>query len=803
MATDQDQLVLSISADTTAIRNALKKLTADSKAATDKIKNDFNGIGNNDNFKGVQTNFARSARAIEADAVNLRYQLNDIATGLASGQSPFTVLSQQAGQLSQILSASGGSIKQSFAAIGYAAAGMLNPINLAIVAVGVATYAATKYFSSVDSEAAKTNKELEDHATAIGKVIDKWGEALPTYQRVLEAIKAQQDAVSQTTALVAAQDEVFKKITNTFDQSLHAALVGVESDLQALGDDNGANKLITDLANLEKKVKDQTASGADFKQVLDDLKNSTLANTPTVKALADQIGAMIPQVDKAAQQIKQLAVETAGLRTAMNGPFNLQLPNLNQLGPLTSGDVMRSTMRDVSGQVSDAAREFIKARESFVAIASPDNDGVLRVGYWSDTVTDAFGNISKVVAGTTSTIAEAERDLTYRIGKAQQIIKNNLGDELFASLDEKQQAALDSIVYNYGNLPDRIAKVIKAGGSRAQVSQAISDLGTDNGGINAKRRNMEAELYGGADFSAKTKTASMSFKELLDDANRATSVLTATGSAMESVVGSTDDFGYAVARARKEQELLNKAQEENIPLTDAMRAQISAAAEAYGRAEQAINRQKDAARDSAKETKRNAQEWAQLGQQLAGIASSAVSGLVQDLRNGVSAGEAFRNMLSKIVDDLLQLALNQALQSLFKNLFSGMTGGVGGGGGGFFAAVSHTGGTAGYGTNRRAISPMAFANAPRMHSGGIAGLHAGEVPTILQRGEMVVPALQAGRSSTGSVSLGDVNIDMAQSGYVTADTSTAKAWGENVRKIIQVEMVRQSRPGGLLVRRPV
>jgi len=439
-------------------------------------------------------------------------------------------------------------------------------------------------------------------------------------------------------------------------------------------------------------------------------------------------------------------------------------------------------------------------------VAAPDNDGVLRVGYWSDTVTDAYGRVSKVVAGTTSTIEEANRDLAYRIAKAQQIVKNSIGEELFRGLDEKQQTALDSIVYNYGNLPDRVAKVIKAGGSRGQVAQAISDLGTDNKGINQKRRNMEAELYGGGDFSEKTKTASMSFKELLDDANRATSVLTATGSAMESVAGSTDDFGYAVARARKEQELLNKAQEENIPLTDAMKQQISAAADAYGRAEQAINKQKAAAKDSASATKRNAQEWQQLGQQLAGIGSSAVSGLVRDLRNGVSAGEAFRNMLSKIVDDLLQLALNSALQGLFKSLFSGLGSAAGGGGfnlGAGMVPVSHTGGTAGMGSVRRAISPLAFLGAPRMHSGGIAGLHAGEVPTILQRGEMVVPALAAGRASGGGVSLGDVNIDMSASGYVTADTQSAKAWGENVRKLVQVEMVRQSRPGGILRKAPV
>jgi len=38
----------------------------------------------------------------------------------------------------------------------------------------------------------------------------------------------------------------------------------------------------------------------------------------------------------------------------------------------------------------------------------------------------------------------------------------------------------------------------------------------------------------------------------------------------------------------------------------------------------------------------------------------------------------------------------------------------------------------------RMISPLAFLGARRMHSGGIVGLAADEVPTILQRGEEVL-----------------------------------------------------------------
>jgi hypothetical protein len=47
-----------------------------------------------------------------------------------------------------------------------------------------------------------------------------------------------------------------------------------------------------------------------------------------------------------------------------------------------------------------------------------------------------------------------------------------------------------------------------------------------------------------------------------------------------------------------------------------------------------------------------------------------------------------------------------------------------------------------------------------------------------------------------------ISIDMAGSGYVAANSESAKAVGENIQKLIQAELVRESRPGGLLRKVP-
>ena len=124
-------------------------------------------------------------------------------------------------------------------------------------------------------------------------------------------------------------------------------------------------------------------------------------------------------------------------------------------------------------------------------------------------------------------------------------------------------------------------------------------------------------------------------------------------------------------------------------------------------------------------------------------------------------GNAFENAirgtesLGDAMLDLLQdigAVIAQAL--IMRTLFGG---GVGGGffgsGGGFFGMLGlkfHSGGTVGAGGSPTLVSPSVFANAPRMHSGGIAGLRSDEVPAILQRGEVVQPKnARAGGSAAG------------------------------------------------------
>ena len=83
-------------------------------------------------------------------------------------------------------------------------------------------------------------------------------------------------------------------------------------------------------------------------------------------------------------------------------------------------------------------------------------------------------------------------------------------------------------------------------------------------------------------------------------------------------------------------------------------------------------------------------------------------------------------------------------------------GGEGGGGllGGLFGAM-HEGGPVGAFSGVRAVDPGVFANAPRYHSGGVAGLQPNEVPAILEAGEVVIPKDARRRGGGAEPSTGD------------------------------------------------
>jgi murein DD-endopeptidase MepM/ murein hydrolase activator NlpD len=144
-----------------------------------------------------------------------------------------------------------------------------------------------------------------------------------------------------------------------------------------------------------------------------------------------------------------------------------------------------------SGDAKAQATDLLKRKEGFRGQAYWDVNH-WRVGYGSDTMTTPSGGVQKTQQSSTVTQADAERDLSRRVDDILRALEVAFG-ESFKKLPEAAKAALVSLQYNYGRVPQGVAVGIK-GGDLGKIAQAIENLKDQDGGVNRNRRIEEANM---------------------------------------------------------------------------------------------------------------------------------------------------------------------------------------------------------------------------------------------------------------------------------------------------------------------
>lgn len=114
-----------------------------------------------------------------------------------------------------------------------------------------------------------------------------------------------------------------------------------------------------------------------------------------------------------------------------------------------------------------------------------------RIGYSSDTITMADGTVREVQRGDRITKEDADRDLTRRINVAAAEGVKKMGADVWNKLGGPTQAALVSVIYNYGHLPPSVATAAQTG-DREKLASAVQGLSS-----NKDRRRQEADIIRG------------------------------------------------------------------------------------------------------------------------------------------------------------------------------------------------------------------------------------------------------------------------------------------------------------------
>jgi len=167
-------------------------------------------------------------------------------------------------------------------------------------------------------------------------------------------------------------------------------------------------------------------------------------------------------------------------------------------------------------------------------------------------------------------------------------------------------------------------------------------------------------------------------------------------------------------------------------------------------------------------------------------AKNALSGFFMDLVDGAkSFKDAFKDMVRSFVQGVAQMIAQElALQAVRAASRA------------FGAGVAHSGGIAGMlATVRSGISPLMLGEAPRYHSGGIAGGAPDEVHAILQRGEEVLTKSDPRHRFNGGVGAGDGSSRVSTPIVAIGDDAVANAMAGAAGERVILTVVRNNWEG--------
>lgn len=412
--------------------------------------------------------------------------------------------------------------------------------------------------------------EVADVFTSDNTLAAQYGRIRLEMDRVRNEIAAERAAIGSGTV--------------TFGMMGGSATQRDDSNLRAL--EQSLVDLEAQYAEIVASIKAATSATDEVVGETEEQKKLTLDITDS---LVEQMTLMDGEAAAAALTNRERYIEQALLEAR-----NKALERANELGLQFNGLTAEQTamLREQAGltfdrtdaagfgegfanftDATEAAVKMIAKFESFRATPYWDVNAN-RIGFGSDTITTVNGEVKRVVEGMVVSMEDASRDLYRRITKEfGPNTKAQVGANRFEQFAPAQQAALISIAYNYGSLPERILEAVRTG-TNVEIATAISGLGGDNAGINRGRREKEANVFSAESSAAYSETALGVEKERLETEKEYGEAYRQRIANQEFEISQASQLARqaAINKAIREEELA--AQKAGLTLTQEQRAEI-------------------------------------------------------------------------------------------------------------------------------------------------------------------------------------------------------------------------------------
>jgi phage-related minor tail protein len=676
----------------------------------------------------VQNDNTRSVGLARHEWINLSRQFQDVGVSLAGGASPFLVLTQQGSQIADVFSSSGAGAGAALRAFGATALRVAaNPITLFVA--GAAAAAATAY------QWQKATDALTVSLNGLGRAS---GVTVEGASRIA-ATSAAQSGISLSAARGLASQFLGAGVgganlggaiglTNRFGRKLGvtnedaAGILGSAiadpargaeelskkfgllslaqreqiATLAALGDRSGAaSRLIEDVNESLKGLEDPTYSVVREFERLKNTASDFLSSIGRFFAGGDSRTVSLEDERRkdAAQRTAQSALERAALDQGVIRQRGLD--TIAQDARLAAQEITAQTYAQREAVISERERaEVLRDTANATKAALTAEGERLKLLAQSQRALDDYvraGQQERSLLGKTS-FQRGLQEIDNRYGEFQRKIpiraSSASGATIAASgpsaatksmealLRTAQARGMEPTEANFAALQrEGVGQSFLKGRllSGASAMSSTVDMpgisGPDISGGAARERNAQRQA-----FITEAQTAPL--REFNKELEAEARLLDAQ---RDSFFKSTEE----VAKATKQQELINQFMLDGVPITAAMSSTIESLAERHGRlaaAQEKVvlmqNRLKmavDAVRDSARD---------------------ALGGFVSDLQRGANAGEALNGVLDRIQRKALDIASTSLTDSLF-----GSSSEKGAGSGLFSGALKTLGGLFGGGSS--------------------------------------------------------------------------------------------------------